>query len=677
MITVDIKQRRLEKLAGTILLVAVLAVFAKVAWHDFIVFDDGVYVTNNSHVQSGLTGKSIRWSFTSMEASNWHPLTWLSHMLDYQLYGLNPAGHHLTSLFFHVANTLLLFLVLRKSTGRLWRSFLVAGLFGLHPLHIESVAWVSERKDVLSTFFWMLTTLAYVEYCRRPCRGRYVLILIFFVMGLLAKPMLVTLPFVLLLLDFWPLGRLKLPGSRGSKGIVRPLKRLLWEKTPLFFLSAASGVVTFVAQSKGGAISTFEALSLKVRIINAFVSYARYLERMFWPHDLAIFYPHPNNSLPLWQGVAAALLLVMVSVLVGRQSSKRPFLPVGWLWFLGTLIPVIGIVQVGGQSMADRYTYIPSIGIFLMCVWGVSGLLARVPYRNLLLGCAGTIILLCLSLATWLQLGYWQNSETLFRHALSVTKRNYLAHHNLGTAFIAEDRLDEAVSQYKKALDIWPAYPDTHNNLGVVFARQGLFEKAISHYKSALRANPKHILAHQNIAIALAERGHLEDAVSHYSKALHIDPDSGANHNAMGVALARLNRPEEAVSHLTRAIDICPDCPEPYNNLGRVLTTQGKLKEAVSHLQSAITLRPDYAEAYNNLGLTFVELGELEQAVYYVAAALHHKPDYTKARHNLRRVIRLISERLGDENTSPQGSVPSTPGHRPRGDGMLSDRTTN
>ena len=662
----EMKQHNLERLAGTILLVAILAVFAKVAWHDFIVFDDGIYITSNSHVQRGLTGKSIRWAFTSMEASNWHPLTWLSHMLDYELYGLNPAGHHLTNLFFHVATTLLLFLVLRKSTGLLWRSFLVAGLFGLHPLHVESVAWVSERKDVLSAFFWMLTTLAYVEYCRRPCRGRYVLILIFFAMGLVAKPMLVTLPFVLLLLDFWPLGRLKLPGSRGGEGIARPLKQLLWEKTPLFFLSAVSSVVTFVVQSKGGAISTFEAISLKVRIINAFASYVRYLERMCWPHDLAIFYPHPNNSLPIWQGVAAGLLLVMVSILVGRQSSKRPFLPVGWVWFLGTLIPVIGIVQVGGQSMADRYTYIPSIGIFLMTVWGISGLLARVPYRNLLLGCAGTIILLCLSLATWLQLGYWQNSETLFRRTLSVTKRNYVAHHNLGTALVAENRFDEAVGQYKKALDIWPAYPDAHNNLGVVFARQGLHEKAIFHYKEALRANPDHILAHQNIANALAERGHLKDAVSHYSKALHIDPDSGANHNAMGVALAGLNQMDEAISHLTRAIDVCPDCPEPYNNLGRVLTMQGRVEEAVAHLQSAITLRPDYAEAHNNLGLALVELGQLEQAVYYVAAALHHKPQYTKARDNLRRVIRLISERLMDEKTSPQGSVPSPPGQRPR-----------
>ena len=649
------KHSTVEKLVGTVLIAAVLVVFSQVAWHDFIVFDDGVYVTNNSHVQSGLTGKSIRRSFTSMEASNWHPLTWLSHMLDYELYGLNPAGHHLTSLFFHVANTLLLFLLLRGATGRLWESAAVAALFGLHTLHIESVAWVSERKDVLSTFFWMLTTLAYVDYCRRPGRGRYALILLSFGMGLVAKPMLVTLPFVLLLLDFWPLGRLRLPGRRGGEGIARPIKQLLWEKTPLFLLSGASSVVTFVAQSKGGAISTFEALSLKVRIINAFVSYARYLERMFWPHDLAIFYPHPNNSLPLWQGVAAALLLVMVSVFVGRQRSGRPFLTVGWLWFLVTLVPVIGIVQVGGQSMADRYTYIPSIGIFLMFVWGVSDLLAKVRHRKPLLACAGTIILLCLSLATWLQLGHWQNSETLFRHALSVTKRNYVAHHNLGTAFIAEDRLDEAAGQYKKALDIWPAYPDAHNNLGVVFARQGLLEKAILHYKEALRANPKHILAHQNIANALVERGCLDEAVSHYSKALNIDPDSGANHNAVGVALARLNRPEEAVSHLTRAIDICPDCPEPYNNLGRVLTMQGKFEEAVSHLQSAITLRPDYAEAYNNLGLIFVELGELEQAVYYVAAALHHKPDYTKARHNLRRVIRLISERLGDENMSLQG----------------------
>ncbi|MBK5101413.1 MAG: tetratricopeptide repeat protein [Desulfobacteraceae bacterium] len=646
------KYFRLDRLVGLLLIVAVLAVFAQVISHDFITFDDGAYITNNAHVKSGMTRGGLAWAFRSMEASNWHPLTWLSHMLDCELYGLNPAGHHLTSLFFHIANTLLLFLVLRGTTARFWESAMVAALFALHPLHVESVAWISERKDVLSTFFWLLTVWAYAHYCQRPGRGRFVAVFFSFTAGLMVKPMLVTLPFVLFLLDVWPLGRLKLSSDQSGEKSAPPLTKLLWEKVPLLVLSAASSLITVIAQAKGGALLTFETLPLKVRVINTFVSYVRYLERILWPHDLAIFYPHPGQSLPLWQGVAAALLLGVVSFLVVRQGSRRPFLLVGWLWFLGTLVPVIGIVQVGGQSMADRYTYIPAIGIFLMFVWGISELLAGVPHRKLLSACAGTAILLCLSVLTWVQVGHWHNTEALFRHAISVTSRNYVAHTNLGTGLTAKGRLDEAAAEFRKALKIWPSYQDAHNNLGVVLARQGLLKKAVFHYQEALNANPNHLLAHQNMAGALAEMGRLDEAVLHYSKAILINPESGENHNTMGVVLARLNKLDEAVSHLARAIELCPDCPEPHNNLGRILTTQGKLEEAVRQFHTAIELRPGYAEAHNNLGLALFELGTFEESLYHLAAALHFKPDYAKARANLKRLVRLLAERLNADRSS-------------------------
>jgi tetratricopeptide (TPR) repeat protein len=665
-----VKYFRLDRLVALALMVAVLVVFAQVIFHDFITFDDGAYITNNAHVKSGLTRESLAWAFRSMEVSNWHPLTWLSHMLDCELYALNAAGHHLNSLFFHVANTLVLFLALRRATGRMWESAMVAALFGLHPLHVESVAWISERKDVLSAFFWMLTMLSYVYYCQRPGHFRYAVVVFTLGVGLMAKPMLVTVPFVLLLMDIWPLGRLGLPGHRGTKSTSQSLQRLVGEKIPLFILAAASSVVTFMVQSKGGAVLTFETLPLKVRIINAFVSYVRYLERICWPHDLAIFYPHPGASLPLWQGATAAVFLAIVSFLVVRHYFRHPFLLVGWLWFLGTLVPVIGIVQVGGQSMADRYTYLPSIGIFLMGVWGASSLLERVPFRKIFLASVSMMVLLCFFVITFVQLGHWQKTETLFRHTLSVTSRNYVAHSNLGTALTAEGKLDEAAAEFEKALKIWPSYPDAHNNLGVVIAKQGLLPKAVLHYQEALKFNPNHLLAHQNLASALTELGRLDEAMSHYSEALLINTESGAVYNTMGVLLARLNRLEEAVSHLVRAIEICPDCPEPHNNLGRVLSTQGKLREAITQLQSAITLRPGYAEAHNNLGLVLFELGAVEESLYHFVTALHFKPDYAKARGNLRHIMRLISDRLKRENSSSSGGNSShLKNHRSRNSG--------
>ena len=637
----DMMHRNLHRVLALILLIATIGLFWQIQDHDFITLDDTVYVTDNRHVRPGLTKAGFAWAFSAFHAANWHPLTWLSHMLDCQLYGLNPAGHHLTNLFFHVANILLLFLVLREATGRLWESAVVAALFALHPLHVESVAWVSERKDVLSGFFFMLTLLAYLHYCQKPGGGRYLLILSSFALGLMAKPMLVTLPFVLLLIDYWPLGRFQPPSplpsppqKRGSIAL-----RLVWEKIPLFALSAASSVITYIAQSKGGAVMPFELLSLKMRILNALVAYVRYLEKLFWPHDLSISYPHPGPSLPVWQGAAAGLFLIAVSLLLVRERQKRPFLLMGWLWFLGTLVPVIGIVQVGGHFMADRYTYLPSIGIFIMAAWAIPGLVSRLPYRRALLALGALIVLFCLSVSTWSYTGRWQDSEMLYRHAISLNRRNYFPHKYLGTALMNEDKLDEAIVEFKKALDINPSYQAAHNGLGIALSKKGLFEKAIDHFKEALRASPNHVRAHCYMAKALLELGHIDEAVYHLSEALCLDPNNEKVHIYMGIALARLNKMDEAVVHLTRAIDLCPYCPDAHNSLGRVLTLKGDLEGALKHLNQTIKLQPDNAQAYNNLGLVFTQLGELEEAIFFTAAAIRFKPDYTEARANFRHII--------------------------------------
>ena len=646
-----------EKFVAIMLIAACLFAFGEVARNGFINFDDGIYVIENPHVRSGLKVENIAWAFTTMYATNWHPLTWLSHMLDCQLYGLNPAGHHLNNLFFHIANVLLLFLLLRNATGRFWESAAVAALFALHPLRVESVAWISERKDLLSGFFGMLTMLAYVHYVRRPSPARYTLTLLLFALGLTAKPMLVTLPFVLLLFDFWPLQRC-LSGSRGRPaedalprfpGNSAPgVGALVLEKVPFLVLSVASSVVTYIAQSKGGAVSSFEVIPLQTRLANALVSYWRYLEKTFWPENLSVFYPHPGSHLALGEIVFAGLFLVAVSVLVLFQARRRPFLVTGWFWFLGMLVPVLGILQVGGQSMADRYTYLPSIGVLLIIVWSLSSLLGRLPHHKTLLAGGFTVIVVSLACVTWVQTGYWKDTETLFGRAAAVTEKNYLAHFLMGDSFSARNKLDMALSEYQKAIAIVPDYADAHNKIGMVFARQGCIEEAIDHYQEALRANPKHTLAHLNMASVLAEQGNLDEAMTHYLQALSMDPDSGAVYNGLGVVMARMQRLDESIYYLSRAVEICPDSPEGNNNFGRVLTLEGDFQAAFIHLFRALELRPGYAEAHNNLALAYLQIGDLEEALYHAAAALHFRSDYEKARANLHQIVsRLNREQTG------------------------------
>jgi len=525
---VSVTDGQLRVIVCLILAAVAFAVFWNVQHHDFILYDDPPYVFLNPHVQSGLTGASILWAFTTMEMSNWHPITWLSLMLDYDLFRLNPAGYHWTNLLIHIANGILLFTVFRRMTQDIWKSALVAALFAVHPLHVESVAWISERKDVLSAFFWLLTMGAYVRYADRPVTGNYLLLLAAFVLGLMAKPMLVTLPFVLLLLDVWPLRRLSfqskrinqtLPDNMAAGKITWPYA--LWEKIPLFFLALLSSVITYLAQMSWNAVGSLEAFPLDVRLANALISYVHYIAKMLWPANLAFFYPYVVWW-PPWIVGGAAFLLAGVTILILKERETRPYLTVGWLWYLGTLVPVIGVVQVGSQSMADRYTYIPLIGLFIMIAWGVPGLFGNWRFRKTFLPVLSVGALTVLALSSWQQVQYWRNSVTLFEHALSVTSKNYLAHHNLGVALFLEGRTDDAVRHYNAALKIKPDYADAHYNIGMALTAQGKYEEAIHRYREALRIKPDNADAHNNIGVAMAAQGRYDEAIRCYSDALRI-----------------------------------------------------------------------------------------------------------------------------------------------------------
>ena len=594
---------RLPRLVYLVLIFVTLVVFHQLPSHDFINLDDDILVYENPHVHAGLNKEGIAWAFTTFEAYNYHPLTWLSHMLDCQLFGLKPGMHHLTSLLFHLMNTALLLLVLRRMTGTLWRSGFVAALFALHPLHVESVAWVAERKDLLSAFFWFLSMWAYARYAERPGLKRYLPVVLFFGLGLLAKPMVVTLPFVLLLLDFWPLGRMQF---RQAETDSRPLEprvsvfRLVWEKIPLFALATISIVVTLVAQQQGGALKSLELFPLTTRIANALISYVSYVGKMIWPHNLAVYYPY-SGSVPGWQVAGAGLALICLTVLFMWTARKRPYLVVGWLWYLGTLVPVIGLVQVGSQAMADRYTYLPVVGLFIALAWGVPSLFARWHHRQSILAISATILLVSFTVCTWLQLRHWQNSITLFQHTLQVTTNNHFAHNNLGVALAHNGRLDEAMSHYSKALRLKPEAFEVHNNLANALAAQGSMDEAIKHYFEALRLEPDYDKAHNNLGNALVGKGKVDEAINHYAEAIRHNPDYAGAHYNLANALAAKGSVDEAIKHYFEALRILPDWAGAHNNLGVSLEKSGKLKEAIDHYHEALRISPDYAKARNNL----------------------------------------------------------------------------
>lgn len=590
----DVKEKRRVAILGSMLSLLTPAIFWQLVHCDFVNFDDNLYVTDNIHVRAGLNWDTIRWAFTSTVASNWHPLTWISHALDFQLYGLQPAGHHLTNLLFHTANAVLLFIWLWRLTGAVWHSALVAALFAWHPLHVESVAWVAERKDVLSTFFLMLTLLSHERFKVRGLRFKvwYALALVFFVLGLLAKPMLVTLPFVLLLVDFW----------NGDKNATMPISKLPWnkwvvEKIPFFALSAASCAVTFYAQKTGGAVQSFEHLSPGERLKNAIVSYCLYIGKTFWPKNLAVFYPQTSRE--AWEVAGAAIVLLTITFFVATQINRRRYLALGWFWFLGTLVPVIGIIQVGGQSMADRYSYVPLIGLFIMLVWGLAELAAWSNRRKEAIGVACVALAGC-GWATSRQTSYWRDSESLFKHDIQVAGPTVVVCSNLGTFLMTHNRSDEALSYFTEALNIAPNLASTHSNVGFVLIKTGKTDEGIQQLQKALELDPNLPDAHYNLGAALLQQGKLL-----------------ARQQATSSAVGRYR---EAVRQFREALRAKPDFLPALNDLAWLLASSPHAEirngtEAVTLAQHACEVTSwKYAQLIGTLAAARAEAGQFEEA---------------------------------------------------------------
>ena len=594
------------------LAVSTFAVYSQVQDHEFINYDDDKYVTNNEYVKAGFTRDSVGWALTTSYNSNWHPMTWLSHMLDAQLFGPNSKGHHLTNLLFHIANVLLLFLVLLRMTGALWQSGFVAALFALHPLNVESVAWVAERKNVLSTFFWLLTMWAYIRYAQKTNLKRYSLVILFFAMGLMSKPMLVTLPFVLLLLDYWPLRRLQ--SDRRTA-----ISRLVYEKIPLLVLVAGSVVTTLTVQKMGGALGSLNAFPIQERVINALVSYWLYLQKMIWPGGLAIFYAHPENTLSVWKGLATAALLALVTTAAIRLARRAPYFVVGWFWYLGTLIPVIQLVQTGSIAMADRYAYVPLIGIFIIIAWGLPELLAKWRLRSRILTIAAGIWISTLMLMTWNQVSHWKNSITIFSHAIEVTDIEYpdflLAHNNLANALLAEGRTGKAISHYKMAINLMPDYAVNHNHLANALFAEQKTEEAISHFKMAIELMPDYAIVHNNLGTVLLAEQKTEEAISHYKTAVKLLPDYATAHYNLGFALMKEKKTGEAIFHFKMAIQLEPNNTNAHSNLGNALLAEQKTKEAISHYKIAINLKPDNPLALQNFKMALLRLAEKKKSL--------------------------------------------------------------
>jgi len=631
----------------SVFVVAIVSVYWQTVNFEFISLDDPRYVTENQIVRQGMSVEGIRWAFSEVYASNWHPLTWISHMLDLELFGMKPGMHHLTNVIFHIFNTMLLFIVLKRMTGAIWKSAALAALFALHPLHVESVAWISERKDVLSTFFWMLTMMGYLWYVHNRSIQRYLVVVFSYILGLISKPMLVTLPFVLLLLDFWPLNRLgtfktvSMDGCNGKdkegyEGRWSGLSSVILDKIPLIVLAMISSGVTFYAQRSWGAVSTLESLGLGARIANAIVSYVAYLEKMLWPFHLAIFYPYPDAIDPIVV-ILCALLLFLISAVALFVVKKLPYLMVGWLWYLGTLVPVIGIVQVGSQSMADRYTYIPFVGIFLMIVWGFADLFGRWRYGKAFFGVASAAVFALIMVAAWVQVGFWKNSETLFSHALDVTGNNYVAHNSLGLALFDRGDVDGAISHYRESLRINPAFSKAYINLGVALAEYKKdAEGALECYSKGLQLDSGNVSAHNNLGKLLDGLGRTDEAVKYFNEALRLKPDNVDAHTGLGTLLEGMGRTDEAIQHFNEALRINPDSVETLNNLGNVMLHKGNHDEAIRHYTRALKINPHQAEVYNNLGTAFIHKNNLNMAIEYYMAALKEDSGYAPAVKNLK-----------------------------------------
>ncbi len=659
-----------------ILAVATFVVYLPVRNHEFVRYDDDVYVTKNQNVQSGLSWRGVKWAFTTRQGSNWHPLTWLSHQLDCTLFDQKAGYHHLVNVLFHVANTILLLIVFNRMTGRLWPSAVVAALFALHPLHVESVAWVAERKDVLSTFFWFMTMLAYAHYAEHPSAGRYIATVVLFALGLMAKPMLVTVPFVLLLLDYWPLNRFA-----GSK---RSISFVLLEKIPLLLLSATSSVITFIVQQKGGAMSVAARLPFRNRFVNAFCSYLAYIGKMTWPGRLAVLYPHPVGTIPIARAFIFAGILVLITALVLYNVRRHKYLLVGWFWYLGTLVPVIGIIQVGTQAMADRYTYIPLTGLFIIIAFGVPDLLIKVPFKKILLTFSAVVVLVACAIVTSNQLRYWKDSVSLFEHTLVVIENSHVMqnnyanilselgepdkaaeqftkllksrpnspeiHNNFGNALRDLARYDEAITHYKIALQLKPNFPLARYNLGQTYVKLGRYDEAIEQYKLYLGPDVNIAQLHQDLAQNLVEQGKVEDAVGQFQKALVASPDSVEVLSNFGYALAQSGHPDTALDYYNQALKIDPDDIITHGRLALALAALGRLDEAITQCRIVLAERPNDYEMHTNLGILLETKGLLDQAAQSYKKALEINPSFQTAGNKLSALTQRKNPQIETQN---------------------------
>jgi protein O-mannosyl-transferase len=592
-------------------------VFGPTLWHDFINYDDPRYVYENTKITAGLSFSSIAWAFTNIHSMNWHPLTTISHMLDCQLYGVSAGWHHFTNVLLHTVAVMLLFVALRQMTGALWRSAFVAAVFAIHPLRVESVAWIAERKDVLSGVFFMLTLLAYAHYVRLPSLRRYLIVVFMSACGLMSKPMLVTLPFLLLVLDYWPLDRI-----RGQLA-----KRVL-EKIPLMALSVVSSIATFLAQK--AVVGWTEDLPILERINNAVVSYVLYIWQMLWPVRLAVFYPHPESRLPLWEIILCLVILIGITAVAVALRKGRPYLLAGWLWYLGMLVPVIGLVQVGWQGRADRYTYLPQIGLYIAVTWAVADLTALWRRQRIILSTTAVLIISILSSCAWVQTSYWRDSETLFRHALAVTTNNDVAKNNLGIVFLQQGKLDDAISLLQAAVDLRPDNSPAHENLAKALLKKGDIASALIHYQKLLELQPDNIEVHNIVGTVLIQQGRIRDGVEEWQKVLAIQPDNG---NAMSnLAWVFATSPDDSLRDGAKAVQLAEEAmrisagriPIIYRTLAAAYAESGDFSKAMQTAQQGIEL----ANSQGNSGLA----NELQSSIsLYQAQQPLRDPSLTHA----------------------------------------------
>ncbi|MBF0118226.1 MAG: tetratricopeptide repeat protein [Desulfobacterales bacterium] len=576
---------KIKTILALSLMLLTFVIYFQVKDYDFLNYDDIFYVSENEQVKSGLNIESLKWSFKSTLAGNWHPLTWISHLIVVELFGLDGGFHHLANLCFHILNTGLLFFILTRMTGDIWRSFIVAALFGIHPLHVESVAWISERKDVLSTFFGFISLWCYVRYVEKPNLNRYLLIILFFIFSLMSKSMLVTLPFILILLDYWPLKRGRL---------------FIGEKIPFFILSVIFSIISVFAQKSSNALGSLQQYPLYGRIANALISYVSYLEKTIWPFFLNPSYPYPNQ-IPMSEIFLSGFLLIFISLISLKYIKNKPWIAFGWLWYLGTLVPVIGLVQIGMQGMADRYTYIPIIGIFIMICWSIN----YIKYKFAITTITSAIICI-LMITTWYQKQFWSNNTTYYQYILDINPNDVKA----------------------------------HNNLGVALKNTGLYEKAIWHFYEAIKLNSKHSKAYNNLGLTLFKKGKIDEAIYYYNKSLKLDPNNVNTLSNLGNALRKQKKTEEAIKHYNEALRLNPNSFLVNNNLGNALLEQGKLKEAIYHFNEALKISPSDPSAHNNLANAFFYSGKIAEAIQHYNEALKINPNYIEAKNNLEYVLK-------------------------------------